>query len=290
MLVIVGSTSSGKSSLAIELAKRYNGEIISADSRQVYKYLNAATGKVTKEEMLLVPHHLIDVVEPEEECNAHLFAERVYKIISEIRGRGKLPIIAGGTGFYIENILFEGVTSLVTADPDYREELSSKSIEELQEILKEKDEDAYLRIDVKNPRRLIRTLEVIRELGFFPMQKRIRRYDYIMVGIQHSRVHLKERIDKRLHERFEDIKKEISFLLGKGVSPVWLDNLGLESRHMVRMLTQNISEEDTKQNLLSAIFAYAKRQDVWWKRYPEINWYKENEFKNMRKFLDKIYL
>lgn len=289
VLVIIGSTASGKSDLAVEAAKKFNGEIISADSRQIYKHLNLATGKITKEEMKGIPHHLISIVDPEEKYNVHKFTEQAIKIIDDIQNKGKLPIIVGGTGFYIENLLFNGVTSLVPSDPDYRKELSKKDIKELQYLLKKNDKDAYLRIDLKNPRRLIRALEVIRALGIFPMQERIKRYNYTMVGIQQSRVKIKEKIYIRLEKRFDGIIKEIKKLLDRGVSSIWLDNLGLEARHITRMLKQDISKEETKKNLLSAIFAYSKRQDTWWKKYPETRWYYKSEFKKLFFELNKIY-
>ena len=289
LLVIIGSTSSGKTDLAIKCAKRYNGEVVSADSRQVFKDLNETTGKVTKEEQDGIPHHCIDIVEPGTYYSSHDFSIKAQEEIKNIQEKNKLPIIAGGTGFYIESILFSGATSIVPADPEYRSELAKKDLHNLQEELKNKDIDAYKRIDIKNPQRLIRALEIIRSIGVFPLQSRKTRYEYIMIGLTHSNSYLRDRIEKRLEARFEGMTKEIQNLIDKGIDPVWLDNLGLEARFIKRMLIDGVSKKETKERLFTATWAYAKRQQTWWNRYPEATWYHEHEIPELFKKLDSIY-
>ena len=289
LLVIIGPTASGKSALAVELALRYGGEIISADSRQVYQRLDEAVGKQPVAERKGVPHHLLSVVSPGEYYSAHRFVEDACSHTQELHSRGRLPIVAGGTGFYIEGLLFEGSFSAVVADPSYRASLQERDLQDLQEELKKKDAAAYERIDIRNPRRLIRALEVIRALGVFPMRKRIKRYDYHMIGITHNRPRLYERIQERLAARFSAMTGEIQSLLDDGVDPHWLDSLGLECRGITRMLTQKVSEAETREWLLRAIFAYAKRQETWFRRYPEAQWYREHEFKQLYRELDALY-
>ena len=289
LLVIVGTTASGKSDLAVDLALRYSGEVISADSRQIYRHLDATTGKITESEMRGIPHYMLDIINPGEEYSAHQFADEAAPHLEAIYKQGSLPIIAGGSGFYIDALLFSGITAKVPADPAYRAEMEQKKLTELQQELQQKDGDAYDRIDVQNPRRLIRALEIIRELGIFPMQKRAKRYDYIMVGIKHSRPHLRERIAKRLDTRFDAMTEEIKTLLAQGVEKEWFDRMGLECRHIAAMLTQHILPEETKENLLNAIFAYAKRQETWLRRYPEANWYQEHQTNQLHHNLDTIY-
>lgn len=289
LLVIVGTTASGKSDLAVDLALRYGGEVVSADSRQVYRSLDATTGKITEQEMRGVPHAMLDIINPGEEYSAHQFADEAIPHIQGIYDRGVLPIVAGGSGFYIDALLFSGTTAKVPADPEYRATMSQKNVADLQQELKDKDSDAYDRIDIHNPRRLIRALEVIRELGIFPMQKRVRRYDYVMVGIKHSRPHLRERIARRLDARFDAMTREVKTLLDQGVEAAWFDRMGLECRHIAAMLTQHILPEETKENLLSAIFAYAKRQENWLRRYPEARWYQEHQINQLQHDLDAVY-
>ena len=167
--------------------------------------------------------------------------------------------------------------------------METLDLQTLRKKLQEKDSDAYDRIDTQNPRRLIRALEIIRALGVFPMQQRTKRYDYIMIGIRHSRPHLRERIAKRLDKRFASMTEEIETLLREGIEPIWFDRMGLECRHIAAMLTKNIPKEETKENLLHAIFAYAKRQETWLRRYPEARWYQEHQFPHLRNDLDAVY-
>lgn len=289
LLVIIGPTASGKSDLAIDLAGRYNGEVISADSRQVYRHLNQTTGKVTKEEMRGIPHHLIDTVEPGNEYSAYDFAQDAIRSVKDIVQRGSLPIVVGGSGFYIDALLFHGSVSNVPKDDVFRRRAEKQSLRLLQTDLQQQSPNAYKRIDIENPHRLIRALEIIRSLGFLPKQKRTPRYPYTMVGITHNTVHLKDRIERRLDDRFAAMTAEIKALLDRGVDPRWLDSLGLECRHITAMLTKHTDEETTRKNLLKAIAAYAKRQRTWWKRYPEAAWYQENEYKKLRYDLDTIY-
>ena len=289
LLVIVGTTASGKSDLAVDLAQRYNGEVISADSRQIYRHLDATTGKITAAEMQGVPHHMLDIINPGEEYSAHQFADEAIPHIEAIYSRTHLPIIAGGSGFYIDALLFSGTTAKVPANPTYRKKMEQKGLTELQQELKKKDHSAYNRIDTQNPRRLIRALEIIRELGVFPMQKRVKRYDHIMIGIRHNRQHLRERIAKRLDKRFDTMTEEIKTLLNQGVEVAWFSRMGLECKHIATMLTQHTPPEETKENLLSAIFAYAKRQENWLRRYPEARWHQEHQMQQLHQDLDNTY-
>ena len=289
ILVIVGTTASGKSDLAVALALRYGGEVISADSRQVYQQLNETTGKITQEEMREVPHHMLSIINPGETYNAHDFADQAMKCIQEIYDRENIPIIAGGSGFYIDTLLFEGVTAKVPPDPSYRKRMEKVNLQTLQQTLHKKDHEAYKRIDVQNPQRLIRALEILRSLKKFPIQKKKKRYAYHMIGITHARPHLRERIAKRLDNRFKAMTKEIQALLDSGIPKEWFEKLGLECRHIAIMLTENISKEKTKENLMKAIFAYAKRQETWLKQHPEVTWYHENQLDHICRNLDSIY-
>ena len=289
VLVIIGPTASGKSDLAVELALRYGGEIISADSRQVYTSLFYTTGKIAQEEMRGVPHHMLDILKPGDMYNAHLFAERAARHIDEMYARGVVPIVTGGTGFYIDALLFKGAVSSAPSDREYRKELQERELSALQQELREKDPAAYDRIDINNPRRVIRALEVIKTQGVFSPAAREQRYAYRMIGIQRTVGSLRERIVKRLDTRFEPMIAEVESLLKKGVDPVWLEGLGLECRYISRMFTQGASKEKTYTNLLKAITAYAKRQNTWWRRYQEAVWFQEHQVREMHHYLDAVY-
>ena len=289
MLVIIGSTATGKSDVAVDIALKYGGEIISADSRQVFKHLNHTTGKIDKKEMKGVPHHLLDIVEPGESYTVHDFVETVTKVIQDIYSRGSFPILVGGTGFYIEAILFEGFLPEVPRNEIYRKQIEGKETEELLKEIEERDKETFERIDKKNHRRVIRALEIIRNLGKVPKQNKLKRYNYQIIGCMYPMAQLKKRIEERLDLRFEKMIIEINTLLERGITSSWLDSIGLECRHISYMLTKDITREETHKNLLRAILAYAKRQNTWWKRYPEAKWFYAHEHKKMCQFLDTLY-
>ena len=289
VLVIVGATTSGKTALSLSCAKKYNGEIISADSRQVYRQLNETTCKVTNEEMMDIPHYMIDIANPGERFTVYDFREQALSHINDILSRRKLPIIAGGTGFYIDSLLYTNTIANVPINPEYRELLAKKDIHQLQEELKKHSPDLYERIDSHNPRRLIRSLEIIKELGELPKLNKQPRFQHTIIGIKVSRQVLRKRIENRLEKRFPTMVKEIEELLNNGVSGKWFNEMGLECRHISRMILNRKSEKETKDNLIRAIFAYAKRQETWWKRYKEIQWFRENEFKDLHKYLRSTF-
>lgn len=274
VIVIIGPTASGKSSLAIKLAKRFKGEIISADSRQVYKGMDIGTGKVTRQEQRLVPHHLLDVADPKREFSAARYIRLGQKAIRDISGRGKLPIICGGTGFYIDALL--GTTSLPDVPPNkkLRAQLGKLSPEKLYAELKKLDPRRAKNIDRHNKRRLIRALEIITYTGKpIPDSKPESKYDALWIGINPSKEKLAQRIEKRLDERLKHgMIAEVKKLHKQGVIWKRLENFGLEYRWIARYLQNKISKEEMHNLLLRDIIKYSKRQMTWWKRNKEINW------------------
>jgi len=184
VLVIVGPTASGKSALAVELAHKFGGEIISADSRQVYKGLNLGSGKITRREMRGVPHHLLNEMSSHRLFTAHDFVARATKAISDISRRGKLPIIAGGTGFYIDALVGRIVLPNVKENPKLRAQLEKKTEEQLFLMLQKRDPRRAKTIDRHNKRRLVRALEIAAALGRVPQNIDLRgRYDVLWLGI-----------------------------------------------------------------------------------------------------------
>ncbi|RJQ35210.1 tRNA (adenosine(37)-N6)-dimethylallyltransferase MiaA [Candidatus Parcubacteria bacterium] len=290
IIVIVGPTSSGKSALAVELAKKLSGEVISADSRQVYKGLDIGTGKITKREMKGVPHHLLDVYSPKKTFTAHDFVVRGRKAIDDIASRGKLPIICGGTGFYIDALVGRITLSDVPANKKLRAELDKKTAEQLFTILKRRDQNRAQSIDQHNKRRLIRALEIAQSPKSDPLRSDLRGYDVIWVGIAPERDELRRRIDVRLRDRIKTgMIAEAKRLKKAGLSYKRMESLGLEYRSLARHLKGIISKEEMESELQSAIWQYAKRQKTYWRRNKDIEWFFPNSnaaiFKKIRTLL-----
>jgi tRNA dimethylallyltransferase len=276
LIVVLGPTASGKSSLAVKLAKKFNGEIISADSRQVYKKMNIGTGKITKKEMEGIPHYLLDVTDPKKIFNASQYKKGAEKAIANIQKKGKLPFLAGGTGFYIKFVI-DGIESPeVPADWKMRKELEKRTTEDLFKMLKKLDPRRAKQIDRNNPRRLIRAIEIIKKTG-----KRIPEIrqnplplDIIQIGIKKYPDELKKLIRKRLLKRLEEgMVKEVK-KLHKEISWKRLEEFGLEYRYVAFYLQNKISYKEMVERLQKEIEHFAKRQMTWFKRDSRIHWVK----------------
>ncbi|MCX6716305.1 MAG: tRNA (adenosine(37)-N6)-dimethylallyltransferase MiaA [Candidatus Taylorbacteria bacterium] len=281
VLVILGPTASGKSALAVEMALKFGGEIISADSRQVYKGLDIGTGKVTAEEMKGVPHHLLDISDASHRVSVVEWKEKAKKAMDEIISRGKLPIICGGTGFYIQSIVDNITLPEVTADEKMREELEKMSDGELMEELKKTDARRASEMDPKNRRRLIRALEIARALGHVPKIENSPSpdFDFLQIGLTLPDKILKEKIVKRLVQRIDGgMLEEIKNLHKNGLSYERMEELGLEYRYVSYFLKGKISSKDELVEILSAkIWQYARRQKTWWRKDARIKWFEPGE-------------
>src|SRR3989344_6728542 len=204
IVVIVGPTASGKSALAIRLAKKLRGEVISADSRQVYKHLDIGTGKITREEMQGVPHHMLDVANPKRQYDVFRYIEIARKIIDDIVRRGKVPIICGGTAFYIYALLGEITPAPAPANPKLRKQLEKKSTSELFKMLRKLDPARARVIDKNNKVRLIRSIEIAKALGAMPKVKISSPYQTLKIGIVLSDAVLRKNITIRLFVRIRE--------------------------------------------------------------------------------------
>lgn len=278
VLVVLGPTSSGKSDLAVEIARKFNGEVISADSRQVYKGMDIGTGKVTQKEMKGIKHHLLDVVSPKKVFTVSDFKRLAEEKIEEILGRGKLPILCGGTGFYIKTIVDGEVYPEVAPNEDLRKDLETKSAEELYKILYKLSRKRSLGIDKKNKRRLVRAIEIIRAGALPNIKKEKPKYDFLQIGILPDDDTLKDRINRRLLARIKrGMIAEARKLHTKGLSYKRMEVLGLEYRYMARFLKGEISKEEMIENLKNKIWQYAKRQKTWFKKDKRVLWVKDNK-------------
>lgn len=275
IIVIVGPTASGKSDLAVKIAKEKNGEVISADSRQVYKGLDIGTGKVTKKEMEGVRHHLLDVASPKQTFTVALFKRKAEKAIADITSRGKIPIICGGTGFYIDSLVFDMDIPEVPPNKELREKLEKKSLEQLFKELQKLDPERAAEIDSKNKVRLVRAIEIAKAIGKTPKIKKLEKYDVEWIGVDWPDDILKERIHTRLLKRIKSgMIKEAQNLHEKGLSYKRMEALGLEYRYLARFLKNEITREEMISELSTKIWQYAKRQRMWFKRNNEIKWIK----------------
>ncbi|HUN53866.1 MAG TPA: tRNA (adenosine(37)-N6)-dimethylallyltransferase MiaA [Smithella sp.] len=281
LIVILGPTASGKTQLAARLAHDLQGEIISADSRQVYKNMDIGTGKDLNQYIIegrQIPYHLIDVAGPEDEFNLFEFQSRFYKIFSDLTKRKILPILAGGTGLYLESVLRGYELPHAPLDDAFRENLRRKSKAELQKILLDLKPRLHNRTDLEDSERLIRAIEI--EQARTSKNRAAREnppIDAHVFGIRCERSVLRQRIAARLSERLQNkMVEEVVSLHAAGVGYERLESFGLEYRFIARYLQGKITFDEMKNRLYTAICQFAKRQETWFRRMErngiEIHW------------------
>ena len=270
LIVIEGTNASGKSALGVELASRFGGEIVSADSRQVFERLDLGSGKITPEEMRGVPHHLLNVRKPGEFFSMADFQRLAYEAIDGIIACGNVPFLVGGTGLYVDSVADGYVLTDKATDLALRAELETYSTPELYEMLKEKLPDTD--VDPKNRHRVMRLLEKLAAGDAAPGTKSPR-YSLLKLGVTWPREILKQRIDERLEKRLADgMVDEVKALLDEGISEEFLTKLGLEYKYLTWYLTGKIPYEQMVEELGNAIKKFAKRQMTWFRRDPRIHW------------------
>ncbi len=288
LIVILGPTASGKTDLSIKLARQFNGEIISADSRQVYKGLDIGSGKVTKKEMAKIPHHLLDVANPKRIFSVAQYQKQALRAIKKIQKNNHLPFLVGGTGFYIQSIVDGIVFPDVKPNTKLRKDLGKKSTSELFLMLSELDPERAKKIDGKNPARLIRALEIVLQTKK-PVPQIIARAEFktLQLGIKKSKSELQKLIAKRLQKRVVGIIKEVKKLHVQGLSFKRLEQLGLEYKYTALYLQKKIDKAEMINLLQKEIEHFAKRQMTWFKKNTQIHWIKnENQAKKLiSKFL-----
>ncbi|MEK9175666.1 MAG: tRNA (adenosine(37)-N6)-dimethylallyltransferase MiaA [Patescibacteria group bacterium] len=318
IIVIVGSTASGKSDLGVRIAKQINGEIISADSRQVYKGLDIGSGKITKKEMRGIPHYCLDIASPKKIFTAENFKKYGSWALEQITKKEKIPIIVGGTGFYIDVLLGRMQTANVPPNPKLRKKLEKKHTKQLFLVLKKLDPARAKTIDKNNPRRLIRAIEIaviIRqnnpslilarpasgsEVSAFlslpkfgnhakKTSKSVQSYSVLWLGVQKSPTELKKRIHTRLLKRLPGIIIEVQRLHKNGLSWKRMNELGLEYRYVSLHVQGKLNYKLMTNKLQTAIWHYAKRQMTWFRRNKKIHWIKSEKEaqKLIKQFLQK---
>jgi len=298
IIIILGPTASGKSSLAFELAKKYDGELVSADSRQIYKYMDIGTAKDVGQwagEQYLVdgtPLHLVDFVDPADDFSVADYRRLAYEKIDDILSRGKLPIIVGGTGLYIQAIVDNLAIPEVAPNEEIRKELQGKPIEELQEEYRQLDPEGFELIDEKNPVRLIRAIEVCRQTGkkFSDLRKKGEPcYEVMQIGIDWEREDLYARIDKRVGIMVEQgLLREVRGLIEKDYLCDLQAMNGIGYAEVCRFLQGELQEEETIEEVKKNTRHYAKRQMTWFLRDKRINWVKPDNFDSIGQRVDNF--
>jgi tRNA dimethylallyltransferase len=301
LILIVGPTAVGKTELAIQLAERLNGEIISADSRLFYRGMDIGTAKPSREELARVPHYLIDIVNPDETLSLAVFQEKAKDIIADIHARGKLPFLVGGTGQYVRAVTQGWSPPEVTADKKLRGELEKlkeeRGVDWLHARLNQLDSIAASKIDARNVRRTIRALEVILTTGKKFSAQRGQSdspYKLITIGLTRPRPELYERVDQRIEAMFATgLIDEVKGLLVKGYSPTLPSMSAIGYRECIRVVNDEWSVEQAKVEMRRVTRIFVRRQANWFKESdPNIIWFKvENGVgkvieKNIRQVID----
>jgi len=296
LVVLLGPTASGKSGLGITLAQHFNAEIISADSRQVYRGLDIGTAKVTPAEQALVPHHVLDVADPRAVYTVAQFQRDAIDSINAILKRGHQPFLVGGSPHYIQAIVDNLDIPHIEPQPELRTQLEKRPLLELLAQLEELDPQSAATIDRNNPRRVIRALEVCLISGKpFSQQRKMAEllYQSLLLGLEWPREVLYHRIDARVDERMQQgMVQEVQMLLDAGISHERLEALGLEYRYITRLLRGEFKNDDEMvQRLKYAIHDFTRRQLTWFRKDKRIVWVNGGDWKQaeevVRDFLNE---
>lgn len=292
LVCIAGTNASGKSALGIELAKLYDADIVSADSRQVYEGLDLGSGKVTKEEMQNVTHYLIDVARLNDFFSLAHYQKLAYEAIDSIFEKGRRPFLVGGTGLYVNAVVDGYDLSKAPPDPDLRRSVEERSSDELIGIIREKDPARFEKLDIKNRRRLERAAEIVLS-GDLKKRENRKRYETLIIGVTYPRAELYERIKVRLDKRLaKGMIDEVASLRKRGATDDFLYKLGLEYRYILMYLRGEFSDYDEfYDKLFMEIRHLAKEQMTWFRKRSDITWIdmKADPVNRCRELIDAFY-
>ena len=300
ILVIVGPTAVGKTYVSIELAKKFNTEIISADSMQIYKYMDIGTAKVTEEEACGIKHHMIDLAYPNEEFSVSEFQKLAEKHIDNLLDNGKLPIVIGGSGLYVNSLLYDLDFGKVKSDEKvkkyYTDYYNENGTDKLHALLEDVDPEAAAKIHKNNVKRVIRALEVCNITGkkFSEMNTDIRKpsnkYNCIIIGLEMDREVLYQRINKRVDIMVENgLLEEVKSLLDKGYDRNLVSLQGIGYKEIIDYLEGKTTKEDAIDTLKTNTRRFAKRQFTWFKADSNIKWFDLTNLNEIDKVVNSIY-
>ncbi|GAA6375042.1 tRNA (adenosine(37)-N6)-dimethylallyltransferase MiaA [Firmicutes bacterium i23-0019-B6] len=289
LVILTGPTAVGKTKASIGLAKAIGGEIISADSMQVYKQMDIGSAKIKPSEMDGIPHYLVDILEPDEEFHVVLFQQMAKQAIQKIYEKGKIPILVGGTGFYIQAVLYDIDFSENEKDTSYREELEklaqTKGAEYLHDRLREVDEKSAQDIHANNVKRVIRALEYFHQTGEKisehneEQRKKVSPYNFSYFVLNDERAHLYERINLRVDQMInEGLVREVQSLKEKGYTRDMVSMQGLGYKEMLDYLDNKCSLEEAVEIIKRDTRHFAKRQITWFKRESDVTWIDKKEY------------
>lgn len=291
LITILGPTATGKTKLAVQLADCFNGEIISADSRQVYRGMSIGTGKDLSEYFIdgrQIPYHLIDIIDPTEEFNLFSFQQNFYKSFDEIKSKNKLPFLVGGTGMYLSSVLQK--YTLGKADFEKEKQiLSSYSDDELRDILKDLNPTLHNTTDLNDRERIIKAIAVSKTEQEKTEAQNI---ESLVIGVNLSRDEIKKRITARLKKRLDEegMIDEVKTLMDSGVSYDKMIFFGLEYKFIAKYLTGELNKNDMFQKLNSSIHSFAKRQMTWFRKMEKegvvINWIDGPDFNKAKELIE----
>ena len=297
LVILTGPTAVGKTDLSIQLAKKINGEIISADSIQVYKFLDIGSAKVMPEEMQGIKHYLIDEIDPKEEFNIYKFKDLATKYINEIHSKNKIPIIVGGTGFYIQSVIYDIEFSDTETDNEYRDYLydyaKDNSPEKLHDLLKDIDPEAANEIHFNNIKRVIRALEYYKQTGEKiskhnkdqKEKESVFNFEYFVLNMDRSILY--ERINERVDIMLaKGLVKEVEALLNIGLNRNMVSMQGIGYKEIIEYLYNELSLDEAVEKIKKETRHYAKRQLTWFKREKTVTWLDYEKF-NFKK--DSIF-
>ena len=299
LIILAGATAVGKTDLSLWLAREVDGEIISADSMQVYKGFDIGTAKISVQEMQGIPHHLIDICEPEAEYNVFTFRKQASEAMKEIHSRGKIPILVGGTGFYIQSVLYDIDFTQTETDKELRAQLmelaASKGPSYLHGLLKEADPEAAAQIHENNVRRVIRALEFYRETGSKisghneEQKKKESPYAFAYFVLNRERSCIYDRIGRRVDQMLaQGLAEEVQGLLSQGVSPHCQAMQGLGYKEMLLYLQGELTLAEAADLLKKNTRHFAKRQITWFKREKDAIWLNYEDYKDLLQMQEAI--
>lgn len=297
IIAVAGPTASGKTALAVEIAKRVGGEVVSCDSMQIYKGMDIGTAKPDMEEMSGIPHHMIDIISPDQRYSVADFADNARQCIEDILSRGKVPVLAGGTGLYMDSVLNNTEFVELKGDPEFCREMLELSLREGKEAvhkkLQEIDPEAAENIHPNNLRRVIRALEVCKITGktFTRVNLESRReavYDALIFGIETDRFVLYERINQRVDRMMEKgLVSEVKGLWEKGIGKESTAIQAIGYKELIEYLEGKCSLDEAVEKIKMESRRYAKRQLTWFKRNDEIQWIRLDGQADTDKVFDK---
>lgn len=297
LVILTGPTAVGKTNLSIQLAKKMNMEIISADSMQIYKYMDVGSAKVTEDEMNGVKHYLIDEVTPDYSFSVSEFQERANNYINQIVKKGKLPLVTGGTGLYLNSLIYNMDFAKSDADNELREmlrvELEENGIDYMYEKLKSLDEEAANRIHKNNTKRVIRAIEVCmsgKKMSDFSNDLKLNeKYEPIIIVLNRDREHLYRRINKRVDIMIsQGLEDEVKTLLNMGYSSDLVSMQGIGYKEIIKYLNNEYTYEEAIEIIKRDSRRYAKRQLTWFRRYENAKWFDLDNYNDEKILLDDV--